>query len=206
MMVRASMILVLFGVTLASPATLFAQEPKPEDFAKIMEKFGTPGPEHKNLEPMIGTWKVTGKFWMKPDGEPMTSDGTAVRSWILGKRFVAETFKGSALGQPFTGMSWTGYDRFGKKYLSTWIDSMGTSMENSQGTFDPKKKTFTFTSESDDPFTGTKGKNKSVIRYVSDDEHIIEMFRSGVDGSNEFRMMELRCVRTAEKTTKKAID
>ncbi len=193
MMVRACAIAALLVGLLAIPAPVRSQE---QDFQKILEKYGTPGPEHKNLEPLVGSWKVTAKFWFKPDAEPTVSDGTAVRKWALGKRYVAELYKGTAAGLPFAGMGWTGYDRVAKKYVAAWIDTMGTGLETSTGTYDPKKKTFTYTSESFDPFSGMKIKTKEVLRIVSNDEHIAEMYRANADGSNEFKVLELRCVRT----------
>ena len=37
----------------------------------------------------------------------------------------------------FTGMAIEGYDNVKKKFVSSWIDNMGTMILNSEGTYDP---------------------------------------------------------------------
>ena len=47
----------------------------------------------------------------------------------------------------FKGMGVEGYDNVKKKFVSSWIDNMGTGIQFSEGTYDPATKTFTYTSE-----------------------------------------------------------
>jgi hypothetical protein len=194
-MVRATVTAALFVALALLSGEALAQE---QDFQKILEKYGTPGPEHKYMEQLVGTWKVKAKFWLQPGAEPMVSEGMATRKWTLGKRYLAEGYKGSAAGQPFEGAGFMGFDRAQKKFISVWADTMGTGIEMSSGTYDPKKKIFTFTSEPFDPFVGKKVKNKETVRIVSKDEHIAEISRVMPDGS-DFKTLELHFTRTEGK-------
>jgi len=55
------------------------------------------------------------------------------------------------MGMPFEGIGINGYDNLKKKFVSTWIDNMGTMIVMSTGTFDPATKTFTYMGEMDNP-------------------------------------------------------
>jgi hypothetical protein len=95
---------------------------------------------------------------------------------ILGGRFLQEEFQGEMMGKKFNGMGLTGYDKFNNKYVSFWIDDMGTGMFTTEGTADENGKVLTFTGKMDDPMTGEKGKSmKLITRIVSPDKHIFEM-------------------------------
>ncbi len=137
----------------------------------------TPGPSHKALESLAGEWNIEAKFWMAgPDGEPMVSKGTAKAHWILGGRFLQEDVSSEMMNMPFQGMGITGYDNMKKKYVSSWVDNMGTAISTSEGTADADGKVFTFTGKMDDVMTGQKDKMfKYITRVVSPDKHIFEM-------------------------------
>ena len=55
-----------------------------------MMKAGAPGEFHKHLQPLIGKWSTTTKYWFTPEAPPEQSTGTIDRKWILGGRFVSE--------------------------------------------------------------------------------------------------------------------
>ena len=38
------------------------------------------------------------------------------------------------MGQPFSGVGIDGYDNLRKKYVTTWIDTMGTGIFSMEGT------------------------------------------------------------------------
>jgi hypothetical protein len=165
--------------------TGFGAEPTLEDYAKA----GQPGPEHKKLEPLVGSWTYTMKMWMDPAKPPMEGNGTAERKWILGGRFVQEENVSESFGEKFTGIGITGYDNTQGKFTSGWIDSMSTSLMASTGTIDKEGKVLTFTSESLDPVTKKPVKSKDVIKMESKDKQVSEMYKI-LDGK-EVKVMEL---------------
>jgi len=143
---------------------------------------GMPGEGHAKLKGMEGSWNAAVKFWMDPASEPAESKGTCERKWIMDGRFMEETHNGDLMGMPFKGYGITGYDNAAKKYVSSWVDNMGTGIMYSTGTADPSGKVFTYTSENVDPMTGKMVKSKSVIKIINDTKHVFEMYMVGDDG------------------------
>jgi hypothetical protein len=190
----------VFGL-LAGPV---AGQDKDKDKAKdnpfeAYEKAAEPGPQHKLLEPTVGKWSFSGKFWLEPGKDPMETSGTATRKWILGGRFVQEEIEAKGFGgKPFHGLGLTGYDNLQQKYTTVWLDSMSTAAMLSFGTVDKTGKVFTYTKENYDPVMKKKVKSRDVVRILGDDKHVLEMFMEGPDGK-EFKGMELTFTRQADK-------
>ncbi len=168
----------------AKPAT----PPAPGGMDPMMEammKAGTPGAEHKKLEPMAGSFNVECKFVMGPPGTPETvSKGTAVNAWVLDGRFLQMTYQGDMMGMPFHGMGFMGYNNVSKQFESYWIDSMVTGMSMSTGTASADSKTFTWSGECDDPMTGKKKMSRSVNKIIDANTYTMEMFEAGPDGKD----------------------
>jgi Protein of unknown function (DUF1579) len=171
-----------------------ARMPSPEEMTKAWMAAGTPGEAHKKLEPMIGSFTVATKMWMDPSKPPEETTGTAENKWVLGGRFVEERVEGTAMGQPFSGIGYTGYDNYKKKYVGSWVDSMGTSIMTSTGTADPSGKKFTFWSTVDDVVMKKPTKVKGVTTIVDDDHHTYEMWGTG-PGGKMFKSLEIQYTR-----------
>ena len=159
----------------------------------VYTKLGTPGAPHKGLASMAGKWTVKVKSWMEPTKPPMESAGTSEQKMILGGRFVQQEFTGEMMGSPFSGVGVTGYDNHTKKYVLTWIDSMGTAILFFEGTGSADGKTITQESHYDDPIKGPM-KWRSVTRIVDDNTHVFEMYSAGKGGKEE-KMMEITYTR-----------
>jgi len=171
------------------------QEAK-NDMQTMMEvytKLGAPGETHKVLASMAGRWNTKIKSWMEADKLPMESTGTCEQKMILGGRFLQQEFNGEMMGSPFTGIGVTGYDNHTKKYVSTWIDSMGTAILFFEGTGSADRKTITQEACYDDPIKGPM-KWRSVTRIVDDDTHLFEMYGTDKSGK-EVKMMEITYTR-----------
>jgi len=150
------------------------------------------GPQHEAMKPLLGSWKTANKMWMDPSAPPMVSQGTMERKVILGGRFMHEEYSGTMMDKPFNGIGHMGYDNMEKKYVATWIDSMGTGIMTMSGQADASGKVFTMTSDRPDPFSGMK--MKTVVKIVNNDKHTFEMFMIGSDGK-EMKNMEMECTR-----------
>jgi hypothetical protein len=148
-----------------------------QEIMKRMEAAATPGSEHKLLAEMAGEWDVeTTMWWGAPDAPPSKSKGKASQKMILGGRYLQGDFEGEAMGRPMKGLGLTGYDNFNKKYVSVWIDDLGTAVTTSEGSADASGKVLTFNGKMDDPGTGEKQKPfKIIIRIQSADKHAFEM-------------------------------
>ena len=47
---------------------------------------------------------------------------------LLDGRFLQQEFTGEMMGQPFSGVGINAYDNLRKRYVTTWIDTMGTGI------------------------------------------------------------------------------
>ena len=81
-----------------------------------------------------------------------------------------------------------GYDNHTKKYVSTWMDSMGTGIYFFEGTAGADGKTITQIARYDDPVQGPM-EWRSVTTIVDDDNLAVEMYGTGKSGKEE-KMME----------------
>jgi hypothetical protein len=173
-----------------------AGQPSAEEaeMMKKMAELATPGEFHRKIEPLIGTWNCAVKFTMAPGAPPEESSGTLERKWVMDGRYMFEEYKGTAMEQPFTGRGYLAYDNGEKKYISVWMDSMGTGIFYEKGTIDPAGKTITFTGENFCCMTDKLKKTKSTLEIVDNSKQILRMFDTGPDGK-EFQSFEMIATR-----------
>jgi hypothetical protein len=160
-----------------------------QSMMEIYQKVGTPGPPHKMLASMAGSWTTKSKAWMEPDKPPMEDEGACEQKMLLGGRYLQQEFTGKMMGAPFNGIGVTGYDNHTKKYMSTWIDTMSTAIYFFEGTGRPDGKTFTQESRYDDPVKGPMTW-RSVTRIVDGNTMLFEMYGIDKTGKEE-KMMEM---------------
>jgi len=161
----------------------------------MMMKLAQPGAHHERLKAMVGKWEMTGKSSMSPAIEPVSWGGLSEKKMILGDRFLREEVHSEMMGQPFTGIGVVGYDNLLAKYVWIWMDDMSTGIMVSEGTCDDSGKILTLSGEYMDPMEGTMKTARSVIRIISEDKHVFEMYNKGPDGK-EFKSMEITYVRS----------
>ena len=132
-------------------------QPTAEQMQQMME-LSKLNENHKMLADLNGTWNYTVRMWMNPDpsAKPKESKGVATRKSIMDGRFIDMEVLGKmqmpgAGWKPkevtFKGHGIEGYDNVKKKFIGTWMDSMGTGIMMSEGDYDPATKTFTYRGE-----------------------------------------------------------
>jgi hypothetical protein len=220
-MKTSSFLSVIAAVSVAVPS--FAQSPAPSpaaatsapataagqlskaDLDKMMAQMAElskPGENHKLLQDLTGTWSYTVKMWPDPKAKPEESKGTATRKAILGGRYfqvdaVGKMQMPGADGKPkemeFKGMGIEGYDNVKKKFVGSWIDTMGTMIMLSEGSYDPATKTFNYTGEIE-MIPGMKQKIRETVKVVDKDHHMFEWYEDR--GGQEAKTMEISYTRT----------
>jgi hypothetical protein len=160
---------------------------------EAMMKAGMPGPAHKMLDGMAGSWDTKVSSWMVPGSEPMVSNGTSENKWIMGGRYMEQRFKGDFMGMPFEGLGYTGYDNVKKQYFGTWVDNMSTGMMTSVGT-GGSGNTMTFKGTYADPMTGKDVTCEEKVTVIDNDHTVFEMWAPGPDGKM-FKSMEIAYAR-----------
>lgn len=185
------------------PAAAPAGDNKPNDaqmMATMME-LAKPGENHKRLQEMVGTWAYSVKWWMNPEAAPVESTGTTVSRPAMDGRYVISEHSGkmqmpgeggNMMDVPFKGMAIEGYDNVKKKFVSTWIDNMGTGIMLSEGTYDPASKTLTYSADYE-PMPGMKTKARQVVKITDKDHHTMEYFEDR--GGKEVKVMEITYAR-----------
>ena len=184
----------------ASPAAPAAGQPSAEEMQKMME-MAKPGENHKILDQLAGNWTYTVTMWMDPSAPPQKSKGTAVRKVMMDGRYYLSDFigkmempgsDGKKKEMTFIGKSIEGYDNVKQKFVSTWIDNMGTGIMMSEGTYDPATKTFAYTSEVE-MMPGMKTKVRATTKIVDKDHHIFDWYEDR--GGQEVKTMEISYTR-----------
>ena len=104
--------------------------------------------------------------------------------------------------EAFQGLGLTGYDNIKGRYVSTWCDSLGTSLLLMTGTCSEGGKVLTLSGECVDPMRRTR-RFRSVQRLVDADTFTCEMFDLG-PGDAERRQFELTYTRQGTRGTKAA--
>lgn len=184
-------------IAMASPAMAKDKKPeKPIDMQAMMDtysKLATPGEPHKQFASLAGSWTTKTKSWMDPNKPPMESTGSCEQKMLLGGRFLQQECTGDMMGQSFTGIGLNGYDNHTKKYVSTWMDSLGTAIYYMEGTASADGKTVTQKGQYDDPIEG-RMKLRSVTKIVDNNSEIFEMYGTDRSGK-ERKMMEITYTR-----------
>ena len=184
-------LLVICTGTLAMAQQTPAPQMSPEEKAMMeaMQKAMTPGDAHKALNPFVGTWDVKVTSWPAPGAPPQVSTGKAEKKWILGNRYLEQRFDGTFMGQPFSGLGYTGYDNVSKQYWGTWMDNMSTGVMSSTGT-STDGKSWTFNATMNDPMSGKPSTAQEKVTLADKDHHSMEMWGPAPDGRN-FKMMQI---------------
>ena len=178
------------------------KQPSESDMMAMMMEMAKPGENHKILQDGAGSWTYTVKMWMSPDAPAMESSGTSVaRSVFDGRYLITEhtgkmQMPGGADGKmqdmEFKGMATEGYDNAKKKFVSSWIDNMGTGLMYMEGTYDPATKTLTYQGEYQ-MMPDTKTKVRETIKFTDKNHRTFEFFEDR--GGKEVKTMELNYTR-----------
>ena len=177
-----------------SVSVAMAEEKQPDqmDMQAMMDtykKLAIPGEPHKQLASLAGSWTTKTKEWMDPSKPPMESTGTCEEKVLLDGRFLQQECTGDMMGQPFTSIGVTGYDNFTKKYVTTWMSSMGTGIFVMEGTGSADGKTITLHGSHKDPMGGDM-KHHALWKFVDANTQTFEMY--GAHGNDkDMKMMEI---------------
>lgn len=176
--------IVLFAVT------CFKASAQSEAEMKAWMEYMTPGDIHKMLAKSDGEWNEEISMWMAPGAPLQKSTSTCVNKMILDGRYQSSTHTGSFNGMPFEGISTVAYDNAKKKFITTWIDNMGTGITVMEGTWDDKTKTLHTKGKQTDPMSGKDWDVRETFQIIDDNTQKMEMFMT-VPGAKEYKSMEI---------------
>ncbi|HEX6727774.1 MAG TPA: DUF1579 domain-containing protein [Nitrospira sp.] len=142
---------------------------------ELWQKAATPGEPHKLFASLAGSWTTQTKEWMEPGKPPTESAGSAELKMLLDGRFLYQEYNSQMMGQPFSGVGIDGYDNITKKYVTAWIDTMGTGIFFMEGTASPDGKTITLRGSHPEP-GGGKMTHRAVWKITDADNHTFVMY------------------------------
>lgn len=186
------------AAVVTSPSAAPAGQPSAADMQKMME-MSKPGENQKLLASLAGNWTYTVKMWMNPDPKapPLETKGSAIRKSVMDGRYLIGDYNGK-IKMPgpdgkmkesmFKGMGIDAYDNIKRKFVSSWIDNMGTGIMQVEGDYDPAAKTITYTGEME-MMPGMKSKVRQVVKIADKDHNIFEWYED--HGGQEAKTMEI---------------
>lgn len=166
-----------------------AKEMDPQAMMEVYQKLATPGEPHKQLASLAGSWTTKTKEWMEPGKPPTEAAGSVEMKMLLDGRFLQQDFTGEMMGRPYTGMGITGYDNLHKKYVSIWLDTMGTAPFMMEGTGSADGKTITLKGQHAEPGGGHMT-HRAVWKIVDDNTQTFDMWGNH-GGGKEMKVMEI---------------
>jgi hypothetical protein len=165
----------------------------PEAMMQLWKQLATPGEPHKLFASLAGNWTTTTKEWMEPGKPPSESTGTAEMKMLLDGRFLYQEYHGQMMGQPFSGIGIDAYDNMTKKYVTAWMDTMGTGIFLMEGAASADGKTITLKGSHPEP-GGGKMTHRAVWKIVDNNTQTFEMY--GAHGNDkETKMLEITYTR-----------
>jgi Protein of unknown function (DUF1579) len=185
----AKLSFILTAISLFLPTLLV----NAQDDMKAMMDYMTPGTQQQAIAKSAGNWNGTVSYWTHPGADPITATMDGKNEMILGGRYLQTRNTGTMMGMPFEGVGLTGYDNAKKIFVSSWIDNMGTGILYMEGNWDDQHKSINFNGKTVDPSTGKDVPIRQVLKFVDDNNQILEMYMS-VNGT-EFKAMEIKYIR-----------
>jgi hypothetical protein len=161
----------------------------PQAMMEMYQKLATPGEPHKLFATLAGSWTTTNKEWMEPGKPPTESTGTAEMKMLLDGRFLYQEFTGNMMGQPFSGVGIDAYDNMAKKYVTAWMDTMGTGIFMMEGTASADGKTITLKGSHSEP-GGGKMTHRAVWKIVDNNTQTFHMYGTH-HGGKEMKVLEI---------------
>jgi len=166
------------------------QQPMDEKtMMELWKQAATPGEPHKQFAALVGSWTTSTKEWMEPGKPPTESTGTAEMKMLLDGRFLYQEYNGQMMGQPFNGIGIDGYDNIRKKYVTAWMDTMGTGIFIMEGTASADAKTITLKGSHPEP-GGGKMSHRAVWKIIDNNNQTFDMYGAH-HGQKETKMMEI---------------
>jgi hypothetical protein len=169
---------------------------KPMDQQAMMElwkKMARPGEPHKLFATLAGSWTTTTKEWMEPGKPAVESTGTAEMKMLLDGRFLYQEYNSQMMGQPFSGIGIDAYDNMTKKYVTAWMDSMGTGIFMMEGTASADGRTITLKGSHPEP-GGGKMSHRAVWTITDANHQTFDMYGAH-HGGKEMKMLEITYTR-----------
>jgi Protein of unknown function (DUF1579) len=149
---------------------------------------GLPGPQHRALDSLIGTWKVElsmyGTIGRDPNDPPIVSkDLICRREWVAGGRYIEDTTQGTLGDGKYWRKGWLGYSNMDRRHEWITIDAVNSNMMYYAGrpgstSASPIIMTGVFTDQgvAGEASVGKSVDMRTVIKIENPDRHVMELY------------------------------
>lgn len=185
---------IMLAASVAMAKGKKAEKPMdPQAMMEVYTKLAAPGEQHKQLASLAGSWTTKTKEWMEPNKPPVESTGSAEMKMLLDGRFLQQELSGQMMGQPYSGIEITAYDNVLKRYVTSWMSTMGTGIFTMEGTASKDGKTITLKGQHAEPGGGYM-KHRAIWKIVDNNTQTFDMYGAH-PGEKEWKMMEMTYTR-----------
>jgi len=185
---------IMLAASVAMAKGKKAEKPMdPQAMMEVYTKLAAPGEQHKQLASLAGSWTTKTKEWMESNKPPVESTGSAEMKILLDGRFLQQELTGQMMGQPFSGIEITAYDNVLKRYVTSWMSTMGTGIFTMEGTASTDGKTITLKGQHAEPGGGYM-KHRAIWKIVDSNTQTFDMYGT-YPGGKEWKMMEMTYTR-----------
>lgn len=133
-----------------------------------------PGPEHKKLDALVGSWDVVVKFPVGP-GRVMEGKSSCEAKWVMDGRFLRQEYSSTFAGKPLTVVRYLGFDRRKGKFIEVQFESTHTDVMHNEGSISEDGKTITCWGTQVDVATGNEAPVRSVTTILENDAFTHEL-------------------------------
>jgi hypothetical protein len=149
--------------------------------AQEVPQMPVPHKQHEWLQQLAGEWDSECEIHMAAGQPPITSKGVEKARMVGGFWLLCES-SGTIMDMPMAGIMTLGYSEEEKKFIGTWVDSMGDYMWKYVGQLDADGKKLTL--ETKGPSLQKPGtlSNYREVLELKDKDH--KVFTSSVQGDD----------------------
>jgi hypothetical protein len=148
-----------------------------------------PGPEHKLLESLAGSWRQEVSFSV-PGFPALRHGGTTNSRLILGGRFLECDSAGAGPARAFEAVTIYGYDTRKKQYFAVGMDTTGSYYIHPFGRYDAATKSLILEGDEIDETGSGTFHYRWIVRIEGADRHVIEVIFE-FPGREPMRIMEI---------------
>jgi hypothetical protein len=170
-----------------------AQDPKKDAAMQAWIEYSTPGQAQKMMAQSAGDWKAEVTQYMDPTQAPTKSQAAVHNEMIMGGRYLTTRYTGNMMGMPFEGLGTMAFDNGTKKFISTWIDNMGTGITYMEGMMSADGKTLEIKGMGYDPMQKMQVAMRQVLHFNGDNDQTMEFYQ--MMNGKEVKVMDIHMTR-----------
>jgi len=134
-----------------------------------------PGREHRQLDPLVGSWSVD-LLWRGAGGIETRARGTSENRWILDGRFLLCDSTAGEGPSRIDATTVYGFDSQQDGYFALSLHNLATSVLQLSGSFDRATQSFLLSGKQRDEVTGTVLVRRQLLKIEGPDRYVVRVY------------------------------